>query len=147
MILLPYSSGTTGLQKGVMHSHSTAIANSQILLNEIHGDSLISSATANFQEVGPCFLPFFHIYGLTVLLLNTLSMGCKIVTMPKYQPHKFLDILLEHKATFLPLVPPVVIQLNNFAAANASYFQHVRTMLCGASSLVETDVEKFLAKK
>lgn len=147
MILLPYSSGTTGLQKGVKHSHSTTIANSQILSNKIRNDSLISSATADFQEVVPCFLPFYHIYGLTVLLLNTLSMGCKIVTMPKYQPDKFLDILLKHKATFLPLVPPVVIQLNNFAAANPVYFQYVRTIMSGASSLVEADVDKFLTKK
>lgn len=146
-VVLPYSSGTTGLQKGVMHTHSSTIANSEVLSAKMFDEPIVARATADSQEVIPCFLPFYHIYGLTVLLLNKLSLGCKIVSMTNYQPNTLLDILRQHKVTFLPLVPPVLVHLNNFEAANPSQFKSVRTIFCGASNLVEKDVERFLAKK
>lgn len=146
-VVLLYSSGTTGLQKGVMHSHRSAIGNSEVFSAKMFDEQIVLRSTAHFQEVIPCFLPFYHAYGLIIMLLNKLSLGCKIVAMASYQPTKFLDIVKQHKATFVSLVPPVLVQLNNSEAANPSYFESVRAVMCGASSLAEKDVERFLAKK
>lgn len=146
-VILPYSSGTTGLQKGVMHTHSTMIANSEVLSAKMFDETIISSTTAEHQEVVSCFLPFYHAYGLTVLMLNKFSLGCKIISIPNYQPNKFVDIVKKHRVTFLPLVPPVVVSLNNFEGARSSDFESVRGIMCGASNLAEEDVKRFMAKK
>lgn len=63
--------------------------------------------TSTFQDVLPCVLPFFHIYGLTITLLSKIALGCKLVTLPKFTPDTFLNSLAEHKATVLHLVPPI----------------------------------------
>lgn len=107
-----YSSGTTGLPKGVMHSHRTTIGLSQILVPNRFYEPHILPTTNDFQDVTVSFLPFFHVYGLAVTLLNQLLLGSKVLSM-KYEINHFLDSIVKHKATILPLVPPVVIQLNN----------------------------------
>lgn len=138
-----YSSGTTGLPKGVMHSHRTTIALSQILVPNRFYEPHILPTTNDFQDVSVSFLPFFHVYGLTVTLLNRLLLGCKVLSM-KYEINHFLDSIVKHKATILPLVPPIVIQLNNHPNTSSNYFQYVRNIMCGAASLADSDVERLL---
>lgn len=77
------------------------------------------------------------------MLIPKLSVGAKIVSIPKYEINSFLHIVNQYKATFLHLVPPTVIQLNNHKNISSSYFQHVRKVMCAASSLAETDGERF----
>lgn len=69
--------------------------------------NFIEQTNSNFQDVLPCVLPFFHIYGLTLTLLSKIVLGCKLVTLPKFAPDTFLNSLDEHKATVLHLVPPM----------------------------------------
>lgn len=145
-VILPYSSGTTGLPKGVMHSHKSFIANSEQMSQKMFTKSVTLPTTNEFQDVLPCFLPFYHIYGLNVVLHNKLSRGVKIISMRNYNINHFLDILPKHKATFLSLVPPIIIQLGNHPAAKPSHFESVRNMLCGAASIGCEDVERLLKK-
>lgn len=124
--MLPYSSGTTGLSKGVLLSHKNIIANSEMVNADFgtgkkHWEwvkkhfeffsfflgSICSFTTESYQDVLPCVLPFFHIYGLTVTLLSKLQMGCKLITLPSFKPDTFLNSLSEHKATVLHIVPPI----------------------------------------
>lgn len=63
--------------------------------------------------------------------------------MPKYDPIEFLRICKDHKATYLHLVPPTVIQLANHPAAKAEHFQYVRKAMSAASSLAQADAERF----
>lgn len=138
-----YSSGTTGLAKGVVHSHRTTIGLTQILVPNRFYEPHILPTTNDFQDVSVSFLPFFHVYGLTVTLLNRLVLGCKVLSM-KYEINHFLDSILRHKASILPLVPPVVIQLNNHPNTRSDHFQHARNIMCGAASLSDSDVERLL---
>lgn len=143
LTLLLYSSGTTGMPKGVMLTHRNLVSNCKSIDAPLPNTPLILPTTNEFQDILPCFLPFYHIYGLFVILIPKLSVGAKIVSIPKYDVNTVLRITKEHRATFLHLVPPVVIQLNNHADCAPEHFQSVRNVMCAASSLAHSDGECF----
>lgn len=143
LAVLPYSSGTTGLPKGVMLTNKNLLANFETLNVDLPYQRLILPTTNDFQDILPCFLPFYHIYGLTAFLIPKLALGTKIVSIPKFEVNRFLRITKEQKATFLHLVPPTVIQLSNYDGAKPEHFAHVRQVMCGASNLAQADVERF----
>lgn len=90
-----------------MLSHNNIGVNCEQLGVKI-GDSPIVVPTSNeFQDVSPSVLPFFHIYGFTVLLLSKLALGIKVVTLPEFKPSTFMNTIREHKASLLHLVPPI----------------------------------------
>jgi acyl-CoA synthetase (AMP-forming)/AMP-acid ligase II len=105
---LPYSSGTTGLPKGVMLSHSNLITN----VYQYLGGS--TSQTKPLYDQVLCFLPLYHIYGLNVILNPTLIVGGTLVLMPRFDLEHALHALVEERITYLPQVPPV---MNAFCVA------------------------------
>lgn len=143
LAVLPFSSGTTGWPKGVMLSHKNLVSNCQSIGVDLPLRPLVLPTTNDFQDVLPCYLPFYHIYGLMVLLVPKLALGAKVVSIPKFEVNNFLRITKEQKATFLHLVPPTVIQLSNYEGAKPEHFAHVRQVMCAASSLAQSDAERF----
>ncbi|HJX00136.1 MAG TPA: class I adenylate-forming enzyme family protein [Terriglobales bacterium] len=127
---LPYSSGTTGLPKGVMLSHTNLVTN--IFQFLAPGEQ----ATYNKDDVALCCLPLYHIYGLNVVLNPLLAMGGTLVLMPRFEEAKFLQLLREEYPTFLPLVPPLMNCLCN-AAEQGTFAKHhrVRCAKSGAAPL------------
>jgi len=105
LVALPYSSGTTGLPKGVMLSHSNLIANIR---------QLLTTGLTNTYSVYLDFLPFFHIYGLTGLMSAGFAAGATQVLMPRFDAQMCLDLVQRHKVTFLAVVPPALLALANF---------------------------------
>jgi acyl-CoA synthetase (AMP-forming)/AMP-acid ligase II len=99
---LPYSSGTTGLPKGVMLSHSNLVTNTFQFL--VPGEE----ATYTRDDICLCCLPLYHIYGLNVVLNPTLAVGATLVLMPRFDEQKYLRLLTDEQPTFLPLVPPLI---------------------------------------
>ncbi|XP_037036724.1 4-coumarate--CoA ligase 1-like [Bradysia coprophila] len=144
--VLPFSSGTTGLPKGVMLSHLNITSNCEQLDAKLPDKRLMLPTTNDFQDVLPSVLPFFHIYGLVVSLISKLALGCKIVALPKFEPEGFLTTLAEHKATYLNLVPPIVLFLANSDKTAKRHLEHVRTIMSGAAPLGASDVERFHKK-
>lgn len=143
LALLPYSSGTTGLPKGVMLTHRNLVSNCQSIDAPLPHTPLILPTTSEYQDILPSFLPFFHIFGLMAVMIPRLARGTKIIPIFKYDPNTFLRIIKEHRATFLHLVPTVVIQLNNHAGCTPEHFESVRYVMSGASNLAESDGESF----
>lgn len=100
-------SGTTGLSKGVKLSHKNIISNSMMINSDTGNGQLTYPAIGTHQDSLPCVLPFFHIYGLTCTLLSKLAHGCKLVTLPRFSPDTYLDVLEKHNSSVLYLVPPI----------------------------------------
>lgn len=101
-VALPYSSGTTGMPKGVMLSHRNLVVNV---------DQLLTVAKIDRGEITPAFLPFFHIYGLEVLINVYLASGAGLATLPRFDLELFLQLAQDHKSRRLWVVPPVAIAL------------------------------------
>jgi acyl-CoA synthetase (AMP-forming)/AMP-acid ligase II len=123
---LPYSSGTTGLPKGVMLSHRNLVAN-LIQTGEplgVNGDDTLIGC-----------LPFFHIYGMTVIMNLGLRSGATIVTMPRFDLGQFLDIIEEHKATLGFIVPPIALGLAKHPAVEGRDFSSLKLLMSGAAPL------------
>lgn len=124
--VLPFSSGTTGGPKGVMLSHTNLVANVQQCrgIIDLRNDDLVLAV-----------LPFFHIYGMTVLLNLALRQRAGLVTMPKFDLSNFLDIIQEHRCTYLFIAPPIAVALAKHPAVDAVDISSVRTVFSGAAPL------------
>lgn len=144
--MLPYSSGTTGLSKGVKLSHRNIVSNSIMINSDTGNGSISRPALGDNQDVLPCVLPFFHIYGLTCTLISKLAHGCKIIALPKFTPDSYLNALDKHQATVLYLVPPIVLFLTNFDKVTLKHTQSIKYVMSGAAPLGRSDAEKFLEK-
>src|SRR5207253_10740871 len=98
---LPYSSGTTGLPKGVMLSHFNLVAN----VYQLVGPHCSAFAP---DDVMLCFLPLYHIYGLNVLLNPALILGATLLLMPRFNVPQLLGLLVSEGVTTMPTVPPAL---------------------------------------
>src|SRR5258708_23264823 len=82
-----------------------------------------------------CFLPFFHIYGLVVVMLLGLWSGATLVVMPRFDLAQYLDLVERHRATVLHVVPPVVLLLAKSPAVIGRDLSCVRKLFSGAAPL------------
>jgi acyl-CoA synthetase (AMP-forming)/AMP-acid ligase II len=126
VVTLPYSSGTTGLPKGVMLTHRNLVAN----LAQCDGIEQVGR-----DEVLIGVLPFFHSYGQTVILNFALRKGGTIVTMPRFDLEQFLGLVQEHRITRAHLVPPIVLGLAKHPAVERYDLSSLRVITSGAAPL------------
>ncbi|MDA1117296.1 MAG: AMP-binding protein [Proteobacteria bacterium] len=105
LVALPYSSGTTGLPKGVMISHYNLVAQ----LCSVKG--VTDAALITPQDTVLAFLPFFHIYGIVAFLNLALHQGATVVTMPRFDLEQYLQLVQKHGVTILHVVPPIALAL------------------------------------
>jgi len=136
---LPYSSGTTGLPKGVMLSHFNLVANTFQLLGPK------STSFAKDDNI-LCFLPLYHIYGLNVILNPSLIIGATLVLMPRFHVQQLLGLLDEFRITMMPMVPPAMIALCQAAETGEFPRDHkIAWVKCGAAPLPPDLPRRFTA--
>jgi OPC-8:0 CoA ligase-1 len=140
---LLYSSGTTGPSKGVISSQRNLIAMVQIVLGRFsrkEEDERIQTFI--------CTVPMFHIYGLAVFALGVLALGSTTVVLSKFEIHDMLLSIEKFKASYLPLVPPILVaMLNNADAIKSKYdLSSLQAVLCGGAPLSKEVTEGFVDK-
>ncbi len=126
IVVLPYSSGTTGFPKGVMLTHRNLVAN------------LVQCEDALEVEDGEvvlAVLPFFHIYGMQVLMNFFLSRGSTIVTVPRFDLEQSLGLIQEHRITRLFAVPPIVLALAKHPMVSDFDLSSLKQVFSGAAPL------------
>lgn len=125
---LPYSSGTTGLPKGVELTHRNLVAN-VAQLSGVRPDEVGAGDTT----VG--VLPFYHIYGLTVVMNQHLRAGATVVTVPEFELEPFLETLETREVTTAYLVPPIVRALARKPVVDGYDLSSLEVITSGAAPL------------
>jgi acyl-CoA synthetase (AMP-forming)/AMP-acid ligase II len=126
LAVLPYSSGTTGLMKGVMLTHRNLVAN----IEQAHNSMPL---TEEDTLVG--LLPFFHIYGQTVVLNMGLAKGSTVIVMQRFDCDLLMDLMEEHGVTWLHVAPPVILQLASHTNVEGRDFSKLKLIISGAAPL------------
>jgi 4-coumarate--CoA ligase len=125
-VVMPYSSGTTGLSKGVMLSHRNLVANINQMAHVIEygGDDVALAA-----------LPFFHIYGMQVLMNGLLANGVTVITMARFDLPAAQDLIQSKKVTLFFAVPPMVLALAKHPIIDQYDLSSLRLVFSGAAPL------------
>jgi len=139
VMLLPYSSGTTGKPKGVMLTHRNLVAN----MAQMDHPSLDFMAR---EEVTVNILPMYHAYALNVTMTNMIWNGGKIVTLPKFEPQQFLQALVKYRPTILHLAPPLVGFLANHPSVTSDHVSSIHTITVAAAPLGTALIQQLLQK-
>ena len=137
LAVLPYSSGTTGNPKGVMLTHRNLVSN----VAQIRP---IQGMTADDRILA--VLPFFHIYGMTVLLNAALHARAQLVIMPAFDLEKFLGNIADRKCTFAFIAPPVAVALAKHPLVERFNLSSLVGIMSGAAPLDE-DLAEAVAKR
>jgi acyl-CoA synthetase (AMP-forming)/AMP-acid ligase II len=124
--VLPYSSGTTSLPKGVMLTHASIGVN----LRQI---AALRPMTPRDRVIA--VLPFFHIYGMTALMNLPLQAGATVVVLPRFDLDQFLDVLEQQKITKVFVAPPVVLALAKHPAVAGHDLSAVDSVVSAAAPL------------
>ncbi|MEV1067049.1 AMP-binding protein [Streptomyces sp. NPDC050263] len=124
--VLPYSSGTTGVPKGVMLTHRNLCTN----LEQLHGLHRIEQ-----DDRIIAILPFFHIFGLTALVNSALHRGATVYVHARFDLDAFLTGLERDRITHAYVAPPVMLALAKHPAVDTLDLSHLRRVICAAAPL------------
>jgi len=129
VVVLPYSSGTTGFPKGVMLTHFNLVAN-------LRQFEAVHHTSEEDRVIG--VLPFFHIYGMTVIMNAAVYLGATVVTMPRFDLEQFLQLVQDQRITRAYLVPPIILAMAKHPLVEKFDLSALRVVMSGAAPLDAT---------
>jgi len=136
VLLLPFSSGTTGKPKGVMLTHRNYIAN------------IVQMEPLNLGMEGKknvLIMPMFHAGGMKVLM-EALYQGGRTISLPSFTPDTYLDALLTHQPETLMMAPPLVQFVSKSEKATRQHLEKLEKVFVGAAPVGESLIQDFLKK-
>lgn len=129
-VALPFSSGTTGLPKGVQLTHRSLISS---IAQQVDGEN--PNLYLRTDDVVLCVLPLFHIYSLNSVLLCSLRAGASVLMMPKFEIGAMLGLIERHKVSVAAVVPPLVLALAKNPVVESYDLSSIRIVISGAAPL------------
>ncbi|XP_057820940.2 probable CoA ligase CCL5 [Cryptomeria japonica] len=132
---LLYSSGTTGLSKGVISTHRNLISM-----------ACVFTKPSTCSNCFLCTVPMFHIYGLAAFACGLLATGSTIVVLSKFELGEMLGAIEKYRVTYLPLVPPILLALTKTEIARKYDLKSLHSVLCGAAPLSKELTEEFISR-
>ncbi|XP_038878634.1 4-coumarate--CoA ligase 1-like [Benincasa hispida] len=141
VVALPYSSGTTGLPKGVMLTHKGLVA---IVAQQVDGEN--PHFNIQSDDVVLCVLPLFHIYSLNSIMMCSLRVGAAILIVQKFDVNLLLGLIPKYKVTIAPIVPPIVLAIVKSPAVDHSDMSSLRIVMSGAAPLGKNLEDAFRTK-
>jgi acyl-CoA synthetase (AMP-forming)/AMP-acid ligase II len=133
LLALPYSSGTTGLPKGVMLSHQNLVCNAY---------QMVACSRMTSTDRFMLFLPFYHIYG-TMLMGSAVLAGGTAVLMERFEPVECMRLIKLHKISLFYAVPPVLVMLTNWPLLKDQDLSSIRHVMSGAAPLAPEVARRF----
>ncbi|KAL5699234.1 4-coumarate--CoA ligase [Ranunculus cassubicifolius] len=141
VVALPYSSGTTGLPKGVMLTHKGLVTS---VAQQVDGEN--PNLYFHKEDVILCVLPLFHIYSLNSVLLCGLRAGAAILIMQKFEIKHLMELTQKHKISIAPIVPPIVLAISKCPELDNYDLSSIRMIMSGAAPMGK-DLEDTLRRK
>lgn len=129
-VALPFSSGTTGLPKGVILTHKSLVTS---VAQQVDGEN--PNLYLKSDDVVLCVLPLFHIYSLNSVLLCSLRAGAAVLLMQKFEIGTLLELIQKHRVSMAAVVPPLVLALAKNPTVDSYDLSSIRMVLSGAAPL------------
>ena len=126
--LFQYTGGTTGLAKGAVLTHRNLVANTRQL-----AAWLVRDTGMNESFLGA--IPFFHVYGMTVVMNLCISLGHTMILLPQFKVKEVLQTIAKYRPTFFPGVPTMYVAINNFAEVGKYDLRSIKACLSGSAPL------------
>ena len=136
---LLYSSGTTGLPKGVMLTHNNLVS----CMCQLDQTRSVIQQPSDVLLVN---LPLFHLYALMVILFCGIRKGASVLILPKFEPDSLLHSISDYRVSHVFLVPPLALFFANHPLVDQYNLSSVKHMICAASTLSEP-VAKVILKR
>ena len=136
LALLQYTGGTTGPAKGVMLTHFNLVTNTRQCIHWTYkmkrGEERVLGA-----------LPFFHVYGMTVVMNFAIMHIAKMIILPKFQPKEVLKTIEKHRITLFPGAPTMYVGLINEPSISKYDLSSIEVCLSGSAPLPLEVQQKF----
>ncbi|KAI1820590.1 acetyl-CoA synthetase-like protein [Xylaria intraflava] len=130
---LNYSSGTTGVPKGVEVSHYAYVANGTQTIFMENLDPDIAEKRKTYRHL--CFLPCYHAYGQTYFSSNLPHLGLPVYIMPAFHLEKMLKYIEKYRISHILAVPPIIVALAKHPSSHTYDLSSVQSLSCGAAPL------------
>lgn len=137
---LLYSSGTTGMSKGVASSHRNLIAMVQTVMGRFRLE--------DGEQTFICTVPMFHVYGMALFATGLLASGSTVVVLSRFEMDEMMAAIGRYRATYLPLVPPILVAMTNHADRIRERYDlgTLQSVLSGGAPLSKEVIEGFREK-
>lgn len=136
LALLQYTGGTTGHPKGVMLTHYNLVSNVEMC------DAWIYK-TKPGEEIVLGVLPFFHVYGMTAVMNNSILIGAKMILLPKFDAGEVLKTIHKQKPTLFPGAPTIYVGLLNHPNLLDYDLSSIEACISGSAPLPTEIQEQF----
>ncbi|MCM3002741.1 long-chain-fatty-acid--CoA ligase [Priestia koreensis] len=136
LAIIQYTGGTTGFPKGVMLTHKNLVSNATMCSHWLY-------RCKNGEEKVLGILPFFHVYGLTTVLILAIIQGYEMILMPRFDAKSVLKTIHKQRPTLFPGAPTIYIALLNHPDLQKYDLSSIDACISGSAPLPVEVQEQF----